>query len=277
MIKKLFTAIVIAGMLIPATNARAEVIPTLISVSPSSGDIDGGNLVTLLGENFVEATVIRVAGSVVPDTFLSSTQITITMPARVAGRVSIGAFNGVVGAVLPNSYEYIDIPDPEPAPTPTPTPTPDPTPTPEPAPTLTPEPEPAPTEPPLSSAPSIPPTAQSAAPITQDQPSITSIVEDTSPKEEVPNSSIDSPYYFYDFGNTLVVNANESLMNVSLSKLSTKRLRFTLQKIINGSWKTVKISYRDSSGNLTFYGVPFSEGSYRIINSTKPIRWFRVV
>ena len=277
MIKKLFTATVIAGMLIPATNARAEVIPTLISVSPSSGDIDGGNLVTLLGENFVEATVIRVAGSVVPDTFLSSTQITITMPARSAGRVGVGAFNGVVGAVLPNSYEYIDIPDPEPTPTPTPDPTPTPEPTPEPETTPTPDPDPTLTESPSSSTPPAPPTTQSPAPITQDQPSTTSIVEETSPKEEVSNSSIDTPYYFYDFGNTLVVNANKSFMNVSLSNLSTKRFRFTLQKIVNGSWKTVKISYRDLSGNLTFYGVPFSEGSYRIINSTKPIRWFRIV
>lgn len=265
MIKKLFTAIVIAGMLIPATNARAEVIPTLTSVSPSSGDIDGGSLVTLLGENFVEATVIRVSGSVVPDTFVSSTQITITMPARSAGRVSVGAFNGMVGAVLPNSYEYIDIPDPEP----------------EPEPETEPETEvlPTPTE---TSAPSAPPNVpsinESVQTVIQDQtPQTISTVEEQTIKEEVPNPSIDNPYYSYDFGNTLVVNANESLMNVSLSKLSTKRFRFTLQKIVKGSWKTVKISYRDRSGNLTFYGVPFSEGSYRIVNSTKPIRWFRIV
>ena len=63
-------------------------------------------------------------------------------------------------------------------------------------------------------------------------------------------------------------------MNVNVSNLFTKRMRFTLQKRIDGAWKTIAIAYRNNLGELVFYGVPLQSGSYRIVNAAKPIKWF---
>lgn len=271
--KKLFIAALSALFLIPIAEARADdPIPALISVSPSSGDIDGGNTITITGANFLESTVIKVGGLVVPDTFVNSTQITIVMPSRSAGFVSISAFAGMVGSVLSNAYEYIDIPDPSPSPTPTPSPTESATPEPTPTPTASATPTPSPSFTPVPSAGSV---GSSSSYVQEEmpEPTFSSTPQVQTQTEEIRDSS---PSPTYDFGNNLVVYANSSIMNVSLSNLNTVRKRFTLQKRIGSSWKTINISYRDSNGELTFYGIPLSNGSYRIVNAGNPIRWFRI-
>lgn len=272
--KRFFVAALLAAFLMPTGTANADdPIPALISVSPTSGDIDGGNTVTLTGANFVESTVIRVDGVTVSDTLVSSTEITIVMPAHAAGRVSIAAFAGMSGAVLPNAYEYIDIPDPTPSPTPTPTPTPTPSATPSPTPTATPAPTltPAPNPPAPSGGSSggssvvfveVTPTTSAPEPIANP---IETIVVDDNPS-----------YPIYRYTNNVTVFTGDSIMNVSATNLFTKRMRFTLQKKINDSWSTINVAYRNRLGEVIFYGVSLSNGSYRIVNAGKPIRWFRI-
>lgn len=258
--KKFIAAFVALFLFLPTSNVYAnDPIPALISVSPTSGDIDGGNTVTLTGADFSVTTVIKVDGSVVSSTFVSSTEMTIVMPSRSVGFVSIAAFAGMSGAVLPNAYEYIDIPDPTPAPSPSPTPS------------ATPSPEPVVSTPASAPAPSEP------TPVIAPQPMLSPTPIEMPISEAVEAEVIEpSPFLVYDFGNSLVVRTNESFMNVHLSNLTTKRLRFTLQKRIGGSWKTIKIDYRNPNGELVFYGIPLSDGSYRIVNSAKPIRWFKI-
>lgn len=281
--KKIIVAFTVAlSFLIPSYAHADDTIPVLVSISPTSGDIDGGNVVTLNGADFTESTVIRVGGIVVSDTFVSSTQITIVMPARSAGFVSIGAFSGMVGAVLTNAYEYIDIPDP------TPTPEPDPTPTPEPTPTPTPEPTPTPT-PEASPAPSpVLVSDPGAAPVSNfpnnssDGQIPNSLAEQDSAQISVQNEVVLSQpleqniFPIYRYSNGVTVFTNETQMNVFVNNLFTKRFRFTLQKRINGTWKTLSIAYRKNNGELTFYGIPLSEGRYRIVNAAKPIKWFSI-
>lgn len=262
-IKYVVSALLSIPILLTTTPAfGTPVTPTILSISPISGDIDGGNTVMVVGRDFIESTGVRVDGIVVSDTLISDTQITIVMPARSVGRVSISVFEGIVGAVLPNAYEYIDIPDPIPSPTPTPEPTPTPV------------------------APSSPPTIVETPTVSvpeSPQPTIT--VVESSPIQEVQQSAVVeeptqqtlieiSPSYF--FSNNVEVYTNEDMMNVVVDPIFTKRFRFTLQKMINGSWSTVKVAYRNTSGRLVFYGVPFEEGRYRVINSAQPLRWFTV-
>ena len=255
-IKYVSSVLVAIPILLTTTPAFGTVVtPTILSVSPTSGDIDGGNTVTILGRDFVESTGVRVGGVVVPDTLVSDSQITIVMPSRSVGRVSISVFEGIVGAVLPNAYEYIDIPDPEPTPEPEP---------------VAPSTPPAPVETP---AVSVPTTPQPTATV---ESSPVQVVQQSAVVEEPTQQTLIEIYPSYFFSNNVEVYTNENIMNVVVDPIFTKRFRFTLQKMVNGSWSTVKVAYRNTSGRLVFYGVPFEEGRYRVINSAQPLRWFTV-
>lgn len=268
--KRFFIAALLAAFLMPTGTANADdPIPALISVSPTSGDIDGGNTVTLTGANFIESTVIRVDGVTVSDTLVSSTEITIVMPAHAAGRVSIAAFAGMSGAVLPNAYEYIDIPDPTPSPTPTPTPTPTPSATPSPTPTVAPAPTPAP-------APNPPAASGGSSVVFVEATPITPAPEPVASPIETPAVDENLSYPIYRYTNNVTVFTGDGVMNVSATNLFTKRMRFTLQKKINDSWSTIDVAYRNQLGELMFYGISLSNGSYRIVNAGKPTRWFRI-
>lgn len=280
--KKFLFAAMAALLVFPSAPAYADdPIPVLISISPTSGDIDGGNSVTLTGRDFVESTVIRVDGVTVSDTLISSTEITIVMPAHVAGRVSVAAFAGMSGAVLPNAYEYIDIPDPEPSPTPTPTstltptptatPTPDPSISPTPTPTISLDPTPSPSASVVSGG-----SLSSSSTVTADTTPTTMTMQPLpNPIETTSVSSIVS-YPIYRYTNNVTVYTGENIMNVNVSGLFTKRMRATLQKKVNNTWLTINVAYRNNLGELTFYGVPLSNGLYRIVNAGKPIKWFRI-
>ena len=259
-IKYVSSVLVAIPVLLTTTPAFGTVVtPTILSVSPTSGDIDGGNTVTILGRDFVESTGVRVDGVVVPDTLVSDSQITIVMPSRSVGRVSISVFEGIVGAVLPNAYEYIDIPDPEPMPEPEPTPVP-----------VTPS---TPSTTVETPAISVPTTPQPTTPV---ESSPVQVVQQSAVVEEPTQQTLIEIYPSYFFSNNVEVYTNENMMNVVVDPIFTKRFRFTLQKMVNGSWSTVKVAYRNTSGRLVFYGVPFEEGRYRVINSAQPLRWFTV-
>ena len=259
-IKYVSSVLVAIPVLLTTTPAFGTVVtPTILSVSPTSGDIDGGNTVTILGRDFVESTGVRVDGVVVPDTLVSDSQITIVMPSRSVGRVGISVFEGIVGAVLPNAYEYIDIPDPEPMPEPEPTPVP-----------VTPS---TPSTTVETPAISVPTTPQPTTPV---ESSPVQVVQQSAVVEEPTQQTLIEIYPSYFFSNNVEVYTNENMMNVVVDPIFTKRFRFTLQKMVNGSWSTVKVAYRNTSGRLVFYGVPFEEGRYRVINSAQPLRWFTV-
>jgi hypothetical protein len=62
------------------------VVPTLTSISPTSGPSAGGTVITLTGSNFASGATVLVNG--VPATgvtFVSSTQVRATTPAGSAG------------------------------------------------------------------------------------------------------------------------------------------------------------------------------------------------
>lgn len=232
--------------------------PVILEVSPNSGDIDGGNTLTITGQNFVESTRVKVGSTFVPDVLVSSSQLTIVMPSRTSGFVSIMVVEGMVGAVLPNAYEYVDIPDPEPTPVP-PTPTPEPTPTPSPSPSasLIPDPDPVQEVQRDDSVPSI----------------ITIESEEKNETVQEPVSAQSNNTYSLYNGN-VIIYVNKSTMNIVVDPIFTKRFRFTLQKKVNGNWQSVQISYRNNVGRLSFSGIPLEEARYRIVNSAKALRWF---
>jgi hypothetical protein len=82
--------------------------PTLTSVSPSSGLMAGGSLVTLTGTNFVSGGVVTfggVAGTIVGPVF--STQINVTTPlAQPAGPVDVTFVNPFTGQVASIQLGY---------------------------------------------------------------------------------------------------------------------------------------------------------------------------
>ena len=277
--KKTVIVFALLGTMLFPANAHADDPLVLASISPTSGDIDGGNTVTLTGSGFTEATRIRVGSSFVNDTFVSSTQITIIMPANPVGFVNVAAISGSSGPTLVNAYQYINIPDPEPTPTPTPMPTPTPEPTPETTPEPTPEPTPTPEVTPTAS-PS--PTASAVAPapvagVFVSEP--TGMNTPTPAVEETPQpatvQAIEFPIFTY--ANNVTVFTNETQMNVVVTDVFTKRLRFTLQKRVGNSWQAVAIAFRNQDGEVTFYGVPFDNGSYRIMNAGRAIKRFVIL
>ncbi|HXF39527.1 MAG TPA: SBBP repeat-containing protein [Blastocatellia bacterium] len=89
-----------------SVNANA---PTISSISPASGSINGGTNVTITGTKFVKRATVSVGGIEATDVvFISNTQITATTPPHAAGTVSVVVTNpdGDAG-VLPNGFTYI--------------------------------------------------------------------------------------------------------------------------------------------------------------------------
>ncbi len=63
--------------------------PTITGILPHGGTTAGGAVVTISGSNFTSDAVVTVGGIPVPVVFVSSTQLTITVPAHWAGRVEV--------------------------------------------------------------------------------------------------------------------------------------------------------------------------------------------
>ncbi|HEX7774368.1 MAG TPA: Ig-like domain-containing protein, partial [Pyrinomonadaceae bacterium] len=89
-------------------NTQAPPSPTLSSVSPTSGPISGGTVLTLTGSQFVAGATVTVGGVAATSVNVtSSTSITATAPAHTAGVVSVVVTNPDGGnATLNNAYTY---------------------------------------------------------------------------------------------------------------------------------------------------------------------------
>ena len=82
----------------------------IYSVSPSKMDVSATNDVTavLTGVNFTDSMTLKVGGKEVQYTFVSSNQITFTIPAGSVGRVDIILTDGERDARLTNAITYTD-------------------------------------------------------------------------------------------------------------------------------------------------------------------------
>lgn len=64
-------------------------IPVVTAISPASGPVGGGTLVTVTGSGFTGATSVNFGGVNVLPTVVSDTTLTVTSPAHAAGTVDI--------------------------------------------------------------------------------------------------------------------------------------------------------------------------------------------
>jgi IPT/TIG domain/Abnormal spindle-like microcephaly-assoc'd, ASPM-SPD-2-Hydin/Fibronectin type III domain len=83
--------------------------PTVTSVSPNNGPVAGGTAVTITGTNFATGATVTLGGTVATNVVVaSSTTITATTPAHVAGAVTatVTNSNGLSGN-LANGFTYV--------------------------------------------------------------------------------------------------------------------------------------------------------------------------
>ena len=83
--------------------------PVIAALAPAVGSTDGGDVVTLTGQNFALDSVCFVGGVAAPSVFTSASSLTITLPPRIAGgRVDIVVSNADgQAAVLRGGFEYL--------------------------------------------------------------------------------------------------------------------------------------------------------------------------
>jgi hypothetical protein len=268
--KKFFTLIFFSILLMQFQPALASSDPNypsaIISISPTFGYESGGNIVTIIGINFDEDTFVRVGGTTAATTFNSSSELSVVMPPKSVGFVSIGVFDGSVGAILPNSYEYLPDPTPTPMPTPTPTPTP----------TLTPTPTPTPT-PTLTAVEDYSPSSQT-----------TNQTEDVKEQEvslhltdQIFHEVVEeSPKTVYLSDNSYVVYGKDYTENIVVKTYLSVPQKFVLRERVNKKWVYVDRSYY-FNGKVIFLNTNLKIGStYKVVvennNKKTIVSWFTV-
>ena len=92
-------------------NAQAALaVPVIESVSPSSGTVDGGTNVTLIGANFTDATSVTLGGAPMTFTIASPTSITFTTPSHDSGAVDISVATPNGTDTAPGGFTYVGLP-----------------------------------------------------------------------------------------------------------------------------------------------------------------------
>ena len=86
--------------------------PQVTTVSPNYGTPAGGNTVTITGQNFMTGASVNFGGTPASNVaFVSSTQLTATVPAHAAGLVNVTVTNtDGEAATATNAYTYSDAP-----------------------------------------------------------------------------------------------------------------------------------------------------------------------
>jgi PKD repeat protein len=92
-----------------AYTYQAAQIPTITSISPVYGTINGGTFVTITGTGFTGANQVTLGGSPVSNlTVVSDTSINATSPAHAAGSVDVVVVTPDGTAQKVNAYTYVD-------------------------------------------------------------------------------------------------------------------------------------------------------------------------
>lgn len=68
-------------------------VPTVTSLSPTSGWVEGGAKITVIGTGFTATSAVKVGGVAAPWTLASKTKLVVTAPAHSAGRVAVQVWN----------------------------------------------------------------------------------------------------------------------------------------------------------------------------------------
>lgn len=85
--------------------------PTITTISPNSGSINGGTAVTITGTNFVSGATVTFGGTAGTNvTVVSGTSITATTPAHAAGAVNVVVSESSGSATLTNGFTYVSSP-----------------------------------------------------------------------------------------------------------------------------------------------------------------------
>ena len=93
--------------------------PTVTTIAPNAGTINGGTAVTIRGTGFLAGATVKVGGtSATAVTVVNSTTISATTPAHAAGAASVVVTNTDAKAgTLNNGFTFNGPPPPNPAPT----------------------------------------------------------------------------------------------------------------------------------------------------------------
>ena len=101
------------------TYSTANSAPTVTSISPNSGTINGGTAVTIRGTGFLAGATVKLGGtSATGVSVVNSTTIAATTPAHAAGATSVVVTNtDAKTGTLNNGFTFTGPPPPNPAPT----------------------------------------------------------------------------------------------------------------------------------------------------------------
>lgn len=92
------------------TSANVSVAPGVVSLGPSSGPVAGGTRIVVRGAGFTAGgTTVRVDGVALPPAsvvVVSDGELSVTMPARMAGSVGVTVTVGGLTTTAPGTYTY---------------------------------------------------------------------------------------------------------------------------------------------------------------------------
>ena len=92
----LLLVLTFAGVLLFATSqpSVAASPPVVLSISPASGPVAGGTLITILGQNLAGTTYVDFDGQHVVPSSMSANQLKVTSPPHAAGVVHLRVQTG---------------------------------------------------------------------------------------------------------------------------------------------------------------------------------------
>ena len=92
-----------------STTGSTLPVPTITSVSPSSGDTSGGNSVTITGTMFTGDSAVTFGGTKCTSVSVNPNgrEITVVAPAHATGKVDVVVTTGG-GSSVPSSYTYLE-------------------------------------------------------------------------------------------------------------------------------------------------------------------------